>query len=106
MLLPPGLDEQWLLSVVHSMDKKAGLGVNNYAGYSNKELDALIVKAAATVEDGERAEIQKAAAQKLMDDVGIIPIIFPKASWAFNKNVTVKPRSDGFTYAMNIRSAK
>lgn len=95
-----------LLSVAHSMDKKAGLGVNNYAGYSNKELDALIVKAATTVEEDARAELQKAAAQKLVDDVGIIPLIFPKASWAFNKSVTVKPRSDGFTYAMNIRPAK
>jgi peptide/nickel transport system substrate-binding protein len=95
-----------LVAVAHGQQKTSGLGANNYSGYSNKEVDALIDKASSTMDERAREDIQKSAVQKLIDDVGIIPIIFPKASWAFKKGITLKPRSDGFTLAMNIRPAQ
>ena len=95
-----------MVGVAHSQDNTTGFGANNFSGYSNKEIDALIEKASGTMDEAARSEILKSAAQKLMNDVGLIPIIFPKASWAFKKSLTIKPRSDGFTMAMNIRPAK
>jgi peptide/nickel transport system substrate-binding protein len=95
---------QPLSSVVHSQDKNAG--GNNYGRYSNKELDALIDKAERTMDEQARSELQKAAAKAAVEDGALIPLINIKATWAFRKDLTIKPRKDGFTMAMGIRERK
>ncbi|MDB5764329.1 MAG: ABC-type nickel/dipeptide/oligopeptide-like import system protein [Herminiimonas sp.] len=97
---------QPLISMVHTPDKSVGLGANNHGGYSNKEVDGLIDQAARTMDDKARVDLQKAVAKTALADAAIIPLIHLKASWAFRKGLTVKPRSDGFTMAMNIRENK
>jgi peptide/nickel transport system substrate-binding protein len=94
---------QLLMSLVHTQDKKAGTGANNYGRYSNKEIDALIDKASRTLDDNARAELQKAAAKAAVDDVALIPLINVRAEWAFRKGLTIKSRADGATLAMSIR---
>jgi len=93
-------------AVVHTFDKKLGMGANNYGRYSNKEIDALLDKASGVMNEQEREDLQKAAAKLAVEDVGVIPIHFVKSAWAYKKGLSFKPRSDGFTYAMNIRPAK
>ncbi len=94
---------QPLSSISHTVDAKSGFGANNYGQYSNKEVDSLIEKAAITLDEKTRADLQKTAAQKALVDGAIIPLIHVKAAWAFKKGLTITPRSDGFTHAMNIR---
>lgn len=96
---------QPLIAIAQSRDLKAGTGQNNYGHYSNPQLDALIAQAAKTISPAEREEIQRRAARLLMEDLGVIPVHHIKASWAFRKGLTVTPRADGFTYAMNVREA-
>lgn len=96
---------QSLLAVARTRDKEAGLGSNNYGRYSNKEVDSIIDKAAKTMNEKAREDLQKTAVKMVADDVGIIPLYYLKASWAYRKGLTLKPRSDGFTLAMNIRAA-
>ena len=97
---------QPLTSVVHTQDKKAGSGANNYGHYSNKEIDALIDKAAQTMDEGVRSELQKTATKAAVDDGAVVPLVNIKAAWAFRKGLAIKPRSDGFTTAMSIREHK
>lgn len=94
---------QPMVATVASYDPKAGLGANNSGRYSNKDLDALILKAAQTMNPAEREQAQRDAAKVLAADVGTVPLHNLKAVWAFRKGLTVEPRADGFTFAMAIR---
>ena len=95
-----------LSSMIHTIDKQAGWGVSNYGRYSNKEVDALIEKASRTIDEKARAEIQKQAAKIALNDGAIIPILHLTAGWAMRKGLSIKPRADGFTMAMDIREGK
>lgn len=92
-----------LIATVSSYDKGRGTGANNRGRYSNKDLDALVTKATQSLDQKARDDTQKAAAQIVTDDVGIMPIHHLKASWALRKGLSMKPRSDGFTLATSIR---
>lgn len=93
-----------LVAISHTIDRDAGLGANNYGRYSNPQTDALINTALRSMDPVAREEALKSAAKVLMADVGIMPIHFLKANWATRKSISIKPRSDGFTLAMNIRA--
>jgi peptide/nickel transport system substrate-binding protein len=96
---------QPLIALAQTRDQKAGTGQNNYGHYSNPQLDALIAQAGKTISPAEREELQRRAVRLLMDDLSVIPVHHIKAAWAFRKGLTVTPRADGFTYAMNVREA-
>ncbi|MCP3018612.1 ABC transporter substrate-binding protein [Cupriavidus basilensis] len=91
-----------LVATAHSQDKKAGLGANNRSGYANPAVDALIDAAMRTMDPAAREQAQREAAGKLADDAGLIPLHHLRATWAYRHGLTVRPRSDGFTYATNI----
>lgn len=96
---------QPLIALAQTRDLKAGTGQNNYGHYSNPQLDALIAQAGKTISPAEREDIQRRAARMLMEDLGVVPVHHIKAAWAFRKGLTVTPRADGFTYAMNVRES-
>lgn len=95
-----------LTSMIHTYDKKAGWGANNYSRYSNKEVDALIEKASQTIDEKAREELQKQAAKIAVNDGAIVPMLHLNAAWAMRKGLTIVPRADGFTMATGIREAK
>jgi peptide/nickel transport system substrate-binding protein len=94
-----------LVAAAHSQDKKAGLGANNRSGYANRAVDALVDEAMRTMEPQAREQVQRQAAITLAEDVGVVPLHHLRATWAYRNGLMVKPRSDGFTYATNIRPA-
>lgn len=93
-----------LTSTVHSNDKVLGTGVSNLGRYHNRSVDALIAQAAGTPDAQAREQLQKQATAIALNDSAIIPLHHLKAAWAMRKGLTIQPRSDGFTLAMNIRS--
>nr|WP_040502015.1 ABC transporter substrate-binding protein [Herbaspirillum sp. YR522] len=92
-----------LVSSVHSFDKAKVTGVSNYGRYSNKEVDDLIDKAAATTDEKAREQLQQKAASLALNDGAIIPLLHLNSAWAMKKTLTITPRADGFTMAMDIR---
>lgn len=73
----------------------AGVPFSNQGGYENKELDAIIDKAAQTVGEKQRTELYKVFQQKVKEDLPIINV----AEWGFItvarntvKNVASNPR--------------
>ncbi len=94
-----------LLSTIHSNDIKASAGVSNYGRYSNKQVDELIVKAARTSDEKAREALQKQALKLAEEDGALIPLHHVNATWAMRKGLTMQPRADGFTMAMDIRTA-
>lgn len=94
-----------LTTAIRSNDKALGTGVGNLGRYRNPAVDALIDEAAATVDSARREALQKQAAALALNDTAIVPLLHLKAAWAMRKDLTIVPRADGFTLAMNIRPA-
>jgi peptide/nickel transport system substrate-binding protein len=92
-----------MIATLASYNPKGGAGQNNYGRYGNARLDALIAQANKTISPVEREALQKQAAQLAAEDLGIIPLHHQKASWAFRKGLSIVPRADNFTFAMNVR---
>jgi oligopeptide transport system substrate-binding protein len=59
------------------------LGGNNY-GYSNPEFDELVADAKQTVDPDEQAQLFQEAETILLDDVGVIPIVWYRGDYVFN----------------------
>jgi oligopeptide transport system substrate-binding protein len=60
------------------------LGGNNY-GYSNPEFDELVDQAKQTTDPEEQAELFNEAETILLDDVGVIPIVWYRGDYVFNE---------------------
>jgi len=95
-----------LATTIHSNDRRLGAGGNNLGRYRNPEVDALIDEAAATIDGARREALQQRAAALALGDTAIIPLLHLQAAWAMRKDLTILPRADGFTLAMNIRPAQ
>lgn len=93
-----------LVSVIRSRDTKAGLGANNYGGYSNRRVDQLIDEAAHTFDLPQREARLAQAARLAIQDGAIIPLVHLNATWALRKGLTIQPRADGFTMATAVRA--
>lgn len=91
-----------LKALIGGFDPKAGMGSANRGRYANAEVDELIKKALSTVNDNERNALVAKATEIAMNDVGIIPIQYPKNTWAAKKGLRVTPRTDEYTLAMSI----
>jgi peptide/nickel transport system substrate-binding protein len=90
-------------TLLGTFDPKIGSGSANRGRYSNKELDALLAKAFATVDGDKRAAILAEAAEVAMNDVGLMPIHYQKNTWGAKKGLKVTPRTDEYTLAMSIK---
>jgi peptide/nickel transport system substrate-binding protein len=93
-----------LSSLIHSYDKKIGLGANNYGRYSNEEVDGLIDQAMTTTNEESRIALQKKATRLALEDGAVIPLMNMNAMWAMRKGLSITPRADGFTMARDIRN--
>ncbi len=78
-----------------------GDGSGNRGRYSNPEFDRLLAEALRTVDDGKREALLRQATELAMRENGVIPIFFLANSWASRPGFTYRPRTDGWTLAIN-----
>ena len=95
-----------LRSLVATFDREKGFGASNRGRYSNRELDALLERALATVDDGAREKLLQDATRLAMEDVGIIPLHIQKNIWATRRGFTHTARVDELTRAMDVAPAR
>lgn len=86
-----------LRSLLATNDKSKGYGAANRGRYSNKDMDAALTQALATVDDKKRAELLAKASEIAFIDVGIIPVHYQRNVWASKKNLNVEARADEYT---------
>ena len=79
-----------------------GLGPTNRGRYSNQQVDELVMKAMATVDDAAARELLRQASKLAMSDYGIIPLHFEVTPWALKKGLSYKPRVDQYTLATEV----
>ncbi len=94
-----------LRNLIHSYDKSKGYGSNNRGRYSNREIDALIEKGMATVDDTARKAIFEECAGRAIADVALVPLYYPISVWAESDTLAFAGRSDERTLAMDVQPA-
>jgi peptide/nickel transport system substrate-binding protein len=93
-----------LRSLVASADPKKGFGTFNWSGYSNPNIDALLERAFATIDEKGREALAREAMRAAMRDVAVIPLHHQVTTWAMKKPLAYDPRTDEFTYAHHVRN--
>lgn len=102
---PTGEAGYLLSNVIASSNPDEGLGIYNRGGYSNPELDTLIVDALATIDDSAREQKLKEAVQIVGDDLPIIPLFMLNNNWAVRAGIDFEARRDERTLATDARLA-
>jgi peptide/nickel transport system substrate-binding protein len=96
-----------LSSVVHSNDPAKKLGAFNVLNYKNVDLDKLIEDAAVEMDEAKRNDLLSQANAIVAKDRPRLPIVAVGSAWAMQKaKVTIRPRVDEDTLAMDIKPAK
>jgi peptide/nickel transport system substrate-binding protein len=94
-----------LSSLLHTNDKEKKLGGFNTKHYSNAEFDKVTEAAAVEMDQAKREKLLQQAAQFVAKEHLILPIASTVSVWGMRKGLTLTPRSDEDTLAMNIRAA-
>jgi peptide/nickel transport system substrate-binding protein len=96
-----------LSGLFHTNDPKTKLGAFNVRGYSNPKMDALIEQAAVEMDPAKRKALLEEGNRLVASDRPSLPIASVVTVWAMQKaKVTIVPRADEDTLAMNIRPVK
>lgn len=96
-----------LSSLAHSNDKDKKMGAFNVLGYKNEEMDKLLEAAAVELDEAKRRKFLEDANALVLKDRQRLPIVAVGSAWAMQKaKVTITPRVDEDTLAMNIKPAK
>ncbi|MEM1382803.1 MAG: ABC transporter substrate-binding protein [Pseudomonadota bacterium] len=88
------------LIATHTPDK--GWGASNRGRYSNPEVDALVEKALATVEDPTRQDLLAQATEIAINDAAIIPLHYQVNTWAAKTGLKYIARTDEATLAIGV----
>lgn len=94
-----------LVALTATRNTETGMGSTNRQGYSNPELDALIMEARRTVDDAARSSILQRASKMAMEDYATVPLHFEVTPWAYKSGLTLTPRVDQYTLATSVKPA-
>lgn len=75
--------------VTMTRDQEKGNGLSNLSGYSNPALDAAMASALVEMDADKRRAYIAEGMHALIDDMGLIPVLFTKANWAGRKGRVV-----------------
>lgn len=92
-----------LRNLAATFDARAGTGSSNRGRYANADVDRMLAEALATVDDGSRAVLLAQTTEKVIAEMGIIPVLYPTNTWAMRKPLTMTGRADEFTLPHGIR---
>ena len=92
-------------ALVATRDGDRGYGGTNRGQYSNPEVDDLLTKALATVDDDARQELLRESSRVAMADWAILPLHFEVTPWAMTDKVSYVPRVDQYTLPALITPA-
>lgn len=94
-----------LRSLLATHNPAKGMGVTNRGRYSNPAFDKMVTEALVTMDEKKREGMIQAAAETVMNDVGLIPIHYEVSTWATAKGYRYTPRTDQYTLATELKPA-
>jgi oligopeptide transport system substrate-binding protein len=75
--------DNFMYDLFHSDSANGG---NNYSNYENPDFDKLVDDAKATTDTDEAAKLYQEAETQLLDDAAVIPIVWYRGDYVFNKD--------------------
>ena len=88
--------------MVHSRDAERGYGDNNYAGYRNPQLDALIEESSSTLDMLSRRRLLEQCSVLLAQDRVYLPLFAPYILYGARQEIAWQPRLDGWLLASEV----
>ena len=95
-----------LKALVVTRDPEQGLGTANNSGYSNPEVDELVLTGSTTMDPAARAEMLAKADKIVLDDFALLPLHFEQPLWALRAGLTYEARADQSTLPQDVHSVK
>jgi peptide/nickel transport system substrate-binding protein len=87
--------------VAMTRDPERGTGPFNRQRYSNPAMDAPLAEALRTMDPERRADLTAQAGRALLEDKGVIPLVFLRNNWAARRDrVRYDASPRGYTNAM------
>ena len=81
-------------------------GRGNRGRYSSKAFDEALQRGRSLLDADARDKALQEAMKIAMDDMGVIPVFFLAHTWGLENSLTYDGRTDGYTLAANVHSAK
>jgi peptide/nickel transport system substrate-binding protein len=88
-----------------TVDRDRGMGASNRARYSNPQLDEVLAKALATVDDAKRELLLQQVGEIAMADQALVPLFHQDNLFATRKGLNYTARADGYMAAFMVRPA-
>jgi peptide/nickel transport system substrate-binding protein len=88
-----------------TVDPQKGMGRSNRARYSNPQVDALLDRATATIDDTRCEALLQEVAEIAIHDQAVVPLFHQDNIFATRKGLQYTPRTDGYMAAYMIRPA-
>ncbi len=99
---PTGDASDLFENALRTWDAERRTGLNNYARYSNLEVDRLTELAGRTLEMSRRQEALRRATARVLEDLPVIPLYVDQDLYAFREGISWTPRNDNFLIASEI----
>jgi peptide/nickel transport system substrate-binding protein len=87
---------------LHSPDPARHLGLYNFGGYANPEVDHAIEESAGIQDSAQRRGAIEAIVGKIMDDLPWVPLYLDQHVYAVDKTLAWQPRGDNCVLAAEI----
>jgi peptide/nickel transport system substrate-binding protein len=101
-----GEASNYLMSIVATFDREKLTGPANMTRHSDPEIDAILARGAATMDDREREAIWHEAVRMYDQRLPMIQLLQYRNTWAMRRNLRHDPRMDERTVAMGVREAR
>jgi peptide/nickel transport system substrate-binding protein len=87
---------------LHTVQPERGMGVANFSGYSNREIDVAIEESVLLESPGPRRQALERIMRRLMEDLPWAPLYVDEDVFALAPGLAWTPRRDGFVLGAEI----
>jgi peptide/nickel transport system substrate-binding protein len=92
-----------LRALAATPDAARGYGTWNWGRYSNPQVDALLERGFATLDETKREALAREAATLALRQLPVILLHHQLASWAMKQGIAYRARTDEYTFAHDFR---
>ena len=90
---------------MHTPDSDAHLGLNNYMGFSDRQIDSQIEESATIATVDQRRNLLQQIMARLTEKRVWIPLFVDEDVYAIDRGISWEPRSDSFVLPAEVSRA-
>jgi peptide/nickel transport system substrate-binding protein len=94
-----------LRNIIGTVSRERGWGASNRGRYSNPQIDALLERSLAELDNAARERMLIDAQRMAAEDVAVIPLHIQTNIWAMRRTLQHSARVDELTRAQDVRPA-